>query len=77
MLLEELLCDLREERVGEHVLIRRVQEYVNANYMNSSLRLEDIAKANFISTQYLCSIYRRAAHATVGDYIFETRMEQA
>ena len=26
MLLEELRCDLREERVGEHVLIRRVQE---------------------------------------------------
>lgn len=58
-------------------LIRRVREYVNANYMNSALRLEDIAKANFISTQYLCSIYRRATHTTVGDYIFETRMKHA
>ena len=73
----EAVQSAEQDDTPHNSLIRRVQEYVNANYMNSSLRLEDIAKANFISTQYLCSIYRRAAHATVGDYIFETRMEQA
>lgn len=59
------------------MLIRRVNEYIEQNFSSSRLRLEDIAKANFISTQYLCSVYRRATQSTVGDYIFEVRMRHA
>ena len=58
-------------------LIRKVHDYIDANFSNSTLRLDDIARANFISTQYLCSIYRRATNATIGDYIFEVRMNHA
>lgn len=58
-------------------LIRRVQEYIVNNFMNSSLRLEDIAQANYISTSHLCSIYRRSTGLTVGDYILNTRMHHA
>lgn len=58
-------------------LIRRVHEYIDQNFSNSALRLEDIARANFISTQYLCSVYRRATGHTVGDYIFDVRMHHA
>lgn len=58
-------------------LIRRVHEYIDGNFSNSAMRLDDVARANFISTQYLCSVYRRATRFTIGDYIFEVRMRHA
>lgn len=58
-------------------LIRRVQQYINENFSNSALRLEDIAQANFISTQHLCSVYRRSMKSTVGSYLFDVRMQHA
>lgn len=58
-------------------LVHRVNDYIEASIGNSNLRLEDIARANFISTQYLCSVYRQATQTTVGDYIFEARMNKA
>lgn len=83
--LKKFIIDRAMEAIGNGemdenahtMLIRRVNEYIEQNFGSSSLRLEDIAKANFISTQYLCSVYRRAIQSTIGDYIFEVRMRHA
>lgn len=65
------------DKNAHSLLIRRVHEYIEQNFSNSALRLEDVAQANFISTQYLCSVYKKATGNTVGDYIFDVRMRHA
>lgn len=65
------------DEIGHAALIRKVHDYIDENFANSALRLEDVARANFISTQYLCSIYRKATRSTIGDYLFEVRMRHA
>ena len=65
------------DRNAHSALIRRVHEYIDSNFSNSALRLEDVARANYISSPHLCSVYRRATQSTIGDYIFEARMRHA
>ena len=55
-------------------LIHNVHKYIEEHFPNSALCLKDLARANFISIQYLCSVYRRATQSTIGNYIFEVRM---
>lgn len=78
--IEQALSAVGSAESGQNAhspLIRRVHEYIDQNFSNSALRLEDVARANFISTQYLCSVYRHATGHTVGDYIFDVRMYHA
>ena len=57
--------------------INRVNAYIEAQFQNPALCLEDIARAHAISVQYLCMLYKRHMNMTIGDYLFDVRMNRA
>lgn len=58
-------------------VIQNVNEYIERNFADPKLRLGAIADYHYISVQYLCSIYKKQMKTTIGDYIFQVRMNHA
>jgi AraC-like DNA-binding protein len=55
-------------------LLNRIFAYIEANYMNSELTPEMIAKGNGISTRYLHSLFRESG-TTVLKWVWEQRLK--
>lgn len=53
------------------------KNYIDDNYANSSLNVQDIASAQYINQTYLRSMFKREYGLTISDYITKTRMEAA
>ncbi len=57
--------------------IKRVNAYIEAHFSDPKLCLEDIARVHAISVQYLCMLYRKHMNMTIGDHLFDVRMDHA
>lgn len=53
------------------------KNYIDENYANSSLNVQDIASAQYINQTYLRSMFKKEYGLTISDYITKTRMEAA
>jgi two-component system response regulator YesN len=58
-------------------IIQSVNQYIERNFSDPELRLGTIAEYHYISVQHLCSIYKKQMKSTIGDYIFQVRMNHA
>lgn len=52
-------------------------DYINQNFKNSSLTIQDIASAQYINQTYLRSMFKKEYGLTVSDYLTKVRMEAA
>lgn len=59
------------------VIVRKIKEYIQANYMVSGLCLEQIADALDVNLQYMCFLFKKKTDMTIGNYILQTRMDMA
>jgi len=79
--LVELLCSLWEWRatsVNQYSeLINKVKLYIEAQYNNNQLSLQDIAKHVGISSSHLSKIFSQETKLTITEYITQTRMYKA
>ncbi len=53
------------------------KSFIDDNYTNSGLTVQDIASAQFINQTYLRSMFKKEYGMTVSDYLTKTRMENA
>lgn len=83
---QELVTDLYKQTIEyftSHQPSRTQQvalqgkNYIDANYSNSSLNVQDIASAQYINQTYLRSMFKKEYGITVSDYITKARMEEA
>jgi len=58
-------------------LLTSAREYIDAHYMDSQLKVEDVAKHFYIQPRYLLKIFKEGLGMSVSDYLFETRMQKA
>jgi len=58
-------------------LLTSAREYIDAHYMDSHLKVEDVAKHFYIQPRYLLKIFKEGLGMSVSDYLFETRMQKA
>ena len=68
--------DIRKEESVQQI-VDNVDVYIAQHYCEPDLCLQKIAASQFISVQYLCSIYKKKRGCTVGSTISETRLTAA
>lgn len=72
---------LEHSRCGRMTRARKItesaKEYIDTNYMDNELTVEDIARSLYINSGYLRQIFKKEAGMTVTDYITNTRMKKA
>ncbi|WP_165867410.1 AraC family transcriptional regulator [Paenibacillus pinisoli] len=59
-----------------HALVEQIKSYVNQNYMDN-ISLADIASEIYMSTSYLCAVFKRETGETINEYIIDTKMGSA
>lgn len=58
-------------------LIDKVKKYIEENYHNSEMGIDEIAKHLYINYAYLCSIFKRDTGVTINEYLTEFRINKA
>ena len=61
----------------ENSVVYLIRDYVNSNYMNSTLSVKDIGEYVKLSASYLCTFFKNSTGVTLNQYITEFRMEKA
>lgn len=58
-------------------LIEEVKKYINNNFQNEELNIDEIAKSLFINYAHLCFIFKRDTGVTINEYLTEFRIKKA
>lgn len=58
-------------------IARDTSNYINENFMNSSLSIDMIAKSQLINQTYLRTMFKSEMNMTISDFITKVRMERA
>lgn len=62
---------------NKSTLAKNIKTYIDLNFSNSDLKVEKISEVFFVNLQYLCFIFKKEMKETVGEYIFQVRMQYA
>lgn len=54
-----------------------IKEYVTQNYQNESLSIKDISEHVFLSSSYVCTVFKTETGKTLNQYLTEYRIEKA
>jgi two-component system response regulator YesN len=55
----------------------RIMQYINLNFHNANLSVEMLSEEFELSSNYLCSIFKKAAGKTIHQYLTDVRIEKA
>lgn len=69
-----LICEKRSHKSRN--VIDRIKQVIEERY-NENLSIKDIGKEVYLSTTYLCMIFKQETGETVNDYMTRVRIEQA
>lgn len=58
-------------------LVEEVKTYIENNYRNDALRIEDIAKSVHVNYNHLCYVFKKETSLTINEYLIELRMAKA
>ncbi|GAA4831018.1 response regulator [Paenibacillus vulneris] len=73
----EVCGRIREKRSGKSKnVIERVRALIDKRYAEN-LQVSDIAKEVFLSTTYLCLLFKQETGETINEYLTKVRVEQA
>lgn len=67
----------RLEQLRPNSVVFKAKRYMEENYQNPALRLEDVANHVYINPSYFSSIFSRELKISFGDYLTMIRMEKA
>lgn len=70
----EAVRSKRDSRLS--YLVDRIRQYVAANYAQE-INIEDIAKHVYLTSTYVCLLFKQETGETINDYVTKVRMEQA
>lgn len=60
---------------GSDVVADKIKKYIEANYKNPALSVEDIAEEVNFSTNYTRSLFKKQEQVGIGEYVFALRLE--
>ena len=80
--LHKVLCDGAEyifqlEKLRPNSVVYKAKRYIEENYQNPDLRLEEVADHVFINPSYFSTIFSRECQISFGAYLTKIRMEKA
>jgi two-component system response regulator YesN len=69
---------IENTRLSHHqTIIHRALHYIEANYQNNSLSLEDAASSAGVSQSHLCFLFKKKINTSFQKYLTKVRMERA
>ena len=71
----ELTQKSRNSKVSK--LIDEVKNYIETNYQNDSLSIDEMAKKLFVNYAHLCFIFKRDTGVTINEYLTEFRIKKS
>lgn len=79
MLTEELKVFLKQVNLSsrESASITAIKNFIASNYQDENLSIKDISEHVFLSTSYICTIFKTETGQTLNQYITKYRMEKA
>jgi len=59
------------------IIIEEVKAFIEANYANEELKIEDISKSIHVNYSHLCQVFKKGTSITINSYIMQFRMSKA
>lgn len=72
-----LLFSSMQENTTDNATIYAIKEFIRKNYQNEMLSVKDISEHVFLSSSYLCTMFKNETGKTLNQYITEYRIEKA
>lgn len=66
-----------EEEIKDNATIFSIKEFINKNYSNETLSVKDISEHVYLSSTYVCTIFKNETGKTLNQYLTEFRIEKA
>jgi two-component system response regulator YesN len=73
-LVHSVIADKRERRTKNVVVL--IQKYIELHYAKD-LTIADIAASVYLTTTYVCLLFKQETGMTINDYVIEVRMKEA
>lgn len=61
----------------EHATIFAMKEFIRKNYPNENLSVKDISENVYLSSTYVCTLFKNETGITINQYLTEYRIEKA
>jgi two-component system response regulator YesN len=72
-----LLFSSLQEHSSDNATIYAIKEFIGKNYRNESLSVKDISEHVFLSSSYVCTLFKNETGKTLNQYLTEFRIEKA
>lgn len=59
------------------IIVEEVKSFIDHNYANEELKIEDIARGVHVNYNHLCSVFKRETSYTINHYLTQFRMQKA
>ncbi|RIX46518.1 response regulator [Paenibacillus nanensis] len=59
------------------MIVEEVKTFIESNYANEEMRIEDIARGVHMNYNYLCYVFKKETSCTINDYLTQIRMQRA
>jgi len=73
----ELFFTALEEGTEKNSTVFLIEDYIGRNYQNENLSVKDISEHVFLSSTYVCTVFKNETGRTLNQYLTEYRMEKA
>lgn len=73
----KLLFSSTAEDKDENPIVYTIKEYIIKNYKNESLSVKDISEHVYLSSTYVCTLFKNETGKTLNQYLTEYRIEKA
>ena len=67
----------KSKKTRAAAIVEEVKDFIERNYSNEELRIEDIAKNVHMNYNHLCYVFKKETRMTINDYLTEVRMAKA
>lgn len=73
----ELLFHHLQGKTQDNATIYAIKEFIGKHYSNEALSVKDISESVFLSSSYVCTLFKNETGKTLNQYLTEYRMEKA
>lgn len=71
------LFDSLEEHSRDNTTIYAIKDFIGRNYKNENLSVKDIGEAVYLSSSYVCTLFKNETGKTLNQYLTEFRIDKA
>ena len=72
-----LFFQMCENSMEENSTVYMIKDYIAKNYANDSLSVKDISEHVFLSSSYVCTLFKSETGQTLNQYLTDFRIERA